>query len=115
MLEEKEYVLMDETNNIEYRYDLNGIEIKVLSNTKEEKNAKKDDLNYREKIRMSESPMDSRPTFGEKLAYLAAIEEKERKRKAWHKKMAKQAKHRKKRTKSFLEKRYADERNMLNF
>jgi hypothetical protein len=64
---------------------------------------------------MSESPMDSRPTFGEKLAYLAAIEEKERKRKAWHKKMAKQAKHRKKRTKSFLEKRYADERNMLNF
>ena len=36
---------------------------------------------------MSESPMDSRPTFGEKLAYLAAIEEKERKRKAWHKKM----------------------------
>ena len=29
---------------------------------------------------MSESPMDSRPTFGEKLAYLAAIEEKERKR-----------------------------------
>ena len=115
MLENNGYVLMDETNNIEYKYDLNGIEIKILCNTKEEKNAKKENLIYREKIRTSESPIDSRPSFGEKLAYIAAVEEKERKRKAWHKKMDKQAKHRKKRTKSFLEKRYEDERNMLNF
>ena len=65
---------------------------------------------------MSESPMDSRPTFGEKLAYLAAIEEKERKRKAWHKKMAKQAKHRKENAQRvFLKNVNADERNMLNF
>jgi hypothetical protein len=41
MLEKKEYVLMDETNNIEHRYDLNGIEIKVLCNTKEKKTQKK--------------------------------------------------------------------------
>ena len=32
---------MDETNNIEHRYDLNGIEIKVLCNTKEKKRKKR--------------------------------------------------------------------------
>lgn len=47
-------------------------------------------MEYTYNLKRSKS-LDEAPTFAQKIAYKAAIEEKDRKRVAWHKKKAKMA------------------------
>ena len=68
-------------------------------------------MEYTYNLKRSKS-LDEAPTFAQKIAYKAATEEKDRKSVAWHKKKAKMAKYKKKQTKSFLKRQYAEDKYM---